>query len=78
MANIVIPGMAVTSVRSTGEHASATIIGPSRHADNCIHLNSIHLMPPTLNKGKQNIWRVACALYHALWKVRGLQMHSLL
>ena len=30
--------MAVTYVRSTGEHASATIIGPSRHGHNYIHL----------------------------------------
>ena len=34
MANNVIPGMAVTYVRSTGEYVSATIIGPSRHGDN--------------------------------------------
>ena len=38
MANNVIPGMAVTYVRSTGEHVSATIFGPSRHGDNYIHL----------------------------------------
>ena len=36
-----------------------------------IHLHPIHPMPPTVNKNKQNIWRVACALYHALCKVRG-------
>ena len=71
MANNAIPGMVVTYVRSTREHASATIIGPSRHGDNCIHLNPIHPMPPTVNKDKQNIWRVARALYHALCKVRG-------
>ena len=41
-----------------------SIIGPSRHRDNYIHLNPIHPMPPTVNKDKQNIWRVACALYH--------------
>ena len=28
-------------------------------------------MPPLVNKDKQNIWRVACPLYHALCKVRG-------
>ena len=28
-------------------------------------------MPPTVNKEKPNVWRVACALYHALCKVRG-------
>ena len=44
MANNVIPGMAVTYFRSTGEHASATIIGPSRHGNNYIHLNLIHPM----------------------------------
>eukprot|EP00670_Eutreptiella_braarudii_P020864 CAMPEP_0174348318 /NCGR_PEP_ID=MMETSP0811_2-20130205/4738_1 /TAXON_ID=73025 ORGANISM="Eutreptiella gymnastica-like, Strain CCMP1594" /NCGR_SAMPLE_ID=MMETSP0811_2 /ASSEMBLY_ACC=CAM_ASM_000667 /LENGTH=51 /DNA_ID=CAMNT_0015474745 /DNA_START=26 /DNA_END=178 /DNA_ORIENTATION=+ len=38
MANNVMPGMAVTYVRSIGEHASATIIGPSHHGDNYIHL----------------------------------------
>ena len=43
-----------------------TIIGPSRHGDNYVHLNPIHPMPPTVNNDKQNISRVACALYHAL------------
>ena len=38
MANNVIPGLAVTYVRSTEEHALATIIAPSRHGDNYIHL----------------------------------------
>ena len=38
MANNVIPGMAVTYVRSTGQHVSANIFGPCRHGDNYIHL----------------------------------------
>ena len=38
MANNVMPGMAITYVRSTREHVSATIIGPSRHGHNHIHL----------------------------------------
>ena len=38
MANNVIPGMAVMYVRSTGEHVSANIFGPSHHGDNYIHL----------------------------------------
>ena len=38
MANNVIPGMAGTYVRSTGEHVSANIFSPSRHGDNYIHL----------------------------------------
>ena len=38
MANNVMPGIAVAYIQSTGEHASATIIGPSRHGDNYIHL----------------------------------------
>ena len=38
MANNGIPGMAGTYVRSTGEHVSANIFGPSRHGDNYIHL----------------------------------------
>ena len=38
MANNVTPGLAVTYIRSTGEHVPATIIGPSRHGDNYIHL----------------------------------------
>ena len=38
MANNVMPGMAVMHVQSTGEHVSATIIGPSRHGHNYIHL----------------------------------------
>ena len=70
MANNVIPGMAVTYARSTGEHASAATFGPSRHGDNYIHLNPIHPIPTTVNKDKQNLWRVACALYHALCKVQ--------
>ena len=41
MANNVIPGMAVTYVRSTGEHVSANIFGPSRHGDNYIHLKDM-------------------------------------
>ena len=40
------PPVVVTYVRSTGEHVSATIIGPSRQGDNYIHLNPIHPMPP--------------------------------
>ena len=47
-------------VRSSGEHASATNVGPSRHGDNYIDLNPIHPMPLTVNNDKQNIWRVAC------------------
>jgi hypothetical protein len=38
MAKNVIPGMAGTYVRSTGEHVSADIFGPSHHGDNYIHL----------------------------------------
>ena len=38
MANDFIPGMAVTYVRSTGEHVSANVFGPSCHGDNYIHL----------------------------------------
>jgi hypothetical protein len=38
MVNNVIPGMAVTYIRSTGEHVSANIFGPSHHGDNYIHL----------------------------------------
>ena len=38
MDNNVIPGMAGIYARSTGEHVSANIFGPSRHGDNCIHL----------------------------------------
>ena len=38
MANNVMPGIAVMHVQSTGGHASATIIGPSHHGDNYIHL----------------------------------------
>ena len=38
MANNFIPSMAVTYVRSTGEHVSAHIFCPSRHGDNYIHL----------------------------------------
>ena len=38
MANNVIPGMAGIYVRSTGEHVSANIFGPSRHGDNYIPL----------------------------------------
>jgi hypothetical protein len=41
MANNVIPGMAGIYVRSTGEHVSANIFGPSRHGDN--------YLPPTLS-----------------------------
>ena len=151
MANNVVPGMAVTYVRSTGEHASATIIGPSCHGDKYINLKYMRngteiehnaafdkvLFPirspspshlrapphvgahcravqtcastcrktcskassegltypivrdeaegwkgflfhgtrcPTVNKDKQNIWTVACALYYALCKVQGLHM----
>ena len=38
MANNVTPGLAVTYIRSTREHAPATIIGPSRHGESYIHL----------------------------------------
>ena len=38
MANNVTHGVAVTYIRSTREHAPATIIGPSCHGDNYIHL----------------------------------------
>ena len=38
MAHDVIPDMALTYIRSTGEHVSANIFGPSRHGDNYIHL----------------------------------------
>ena len=41
MANNVIPGMAITYVRSTGEHVSANIFGPSRNGDNYIHLKDM-------------------------------------
>ena len=38
MSNVVTPGLAVTYIRSTGEHAPATIIGRSTRGDDFIHL----------------------------------------
>ena len=38
MKNIAIAGLGVTYIRSTGEHASATIVGPSTRGDDFIHL----------------------------------------
>ena len=41
MTNNVIPGMAVTYIRSTREHVSANIFGPSRYGDKYIHLKDM-------------------------------------
>ena len=38
MTNVIIPGLAVTCIRSTGEQALATIIGRSTREDDFIHL----------------------------------------
>mmetsp|Transcript_72063 Transcript_72063/g.120885 ORF Transcript_72063/g.120885 Transcript_72063/m.120885 type:complete len:97 (-) Transcript_72063:41-331(-) len=38
MAHVATPGMAVTYIRSTGEHVSATIIGPSTRGDDFFHV----------------------------------------
>ena len=38
MAHVATPGMAVTYIRSTGEHVSATIIGPSTCGDDFFHV----------------------------------------
>ena len=38
MADVATPGMAVTYVWSTGEHAPATIVGPSTGGDGCFHV----------------------------------------
>ena len=41
MAHVATPGMAVTYIRSTGEHVSATIIGPSTRGDDFFHVKYI-------------------------------------
>ena len=38
MKNVAIAGLGVTYIRSTGEHAPATIVGPSTRGDDFIHL----------------------------------------
>ena len=38
MKNVAIAGLGVTYIRFTGEHAPATIVGPSTHGDDFIHL----------------------------------------
>eukprot|EP00670_Eutreptiella_braarudii_P022806 CAMPEP_0174346394 /NCGR_PEP_ID=MMETSP0811_2-20130205/2103_1 /TAXON_ID=73025 ORGANISM="Eutreptiella gymnastica-like, Strain CCMP1594" /NCGR_SAMPLE_ID=MMETSP0811_2 /ASSEMBLY_ACC=CAM_ASM_000667 /LENGTH=48 /DNA_ID= /DNA_START= /DNA_END= /DNA_ORIENTATION= len=38
MNKVAIAGLGVTHIRSTGEHAPATIVGPSKHGDDFIHL----------------------------------------
>ena len=38
MAHVATPGMVVMYIRSTGEHVSATIIGPSTRGDDFFHV----------------------------------------
>ena len=38
MAHVATPGMAVTYIRTTSEHFSATIIGPSTRGDDFFHV----------------------------------------
>ena len=63
MANVDIAGMAVTYIRSTGEHVPAIIIGPSTRAR--LERASIPqlLMPLMRSEDVQNMLKFACTLY---------------